>query len=227
MEKKNFVLQKLCALTFALVIGFTISTSWATSYTYTFQPEPRADLWDLDHNYYYAWGINWEDRSEDPPTNEIIESATLEIKDIYNWKHEDNDVLHMWLVDELPEVYWNHEEWPGTSYGNDWQNPSDKFAGCGGTFLGDYTDDSDLIPEDLTVDIPVTPLTQYISNDSLFGIALDPDCHYYNNGLSLIIHTSTPIPPPPNVPEPVTMLGVLIGVSGLGGYLRKRRLASV
>jgi hypothetical protein len=30
---------------------------------------------------------------------------------------------------------------------------------------------------------------------------------------------------PPIIPEPLTMLGVLAGIGGLGSYLRRRRLA--
>ena len=94
-EGRKMKVIKLCGVTFLLVLCLGSSASWAISYTYSFLPKPRADLWGLNHHHYYAWGIDWADRDPDPPANEVIKSATLEIRDIYNWRVEDNDYLYV------------------------------------------------------------------------------------------------------------------------------------
>jgi hypothetical protein len=61
----------------------------------------------------------------------------------------------------------------------------------------------------------LTTLTQYINNDGVIALGLDPDCHYWNTGVSFTINTSTI----PQVPEPATML--LVG-TGLALAARRR-----
>ena len=207
----------LVAFTFVLLLFAGTSLVQATSYS--LEPTPR-DLYDLDHGDYYTWGIDASDLASDLAAGGIIVDAQLDISNINDWTSEDNDVLHMWLVDELPDVPWWDENWTGISRGSDDEGTSDIFADCGGTFLKDYTDEN-WWREDLTVDIPVAALTNYILNDGDFGLALDPDCHYYNRGLSLTINTSPSHQQP--VPEPVTMVGVFTGLGALAGYLRRRR----
>ncbi len=211
--------KKAGVFIFMLLLFAGIPMVQATSYS--FEPVPR-DLYDLDHWDYYAWGIDASGLATDLAAGGTIDSAQLFIDDINDWTQEDNDVLHMWLVDELPDVPWWDENWPGVSRGRDAQGTSDIFADSGGTFLEDWTDTTRW-PQDLTVDIPVAALTSYILNDGMFGLALDPDCHYYNRGLCLTINTSPS--PPPAVPEPLTMVGLFTGMGALAGYLRRRRRA--
>jgi hypothetical protein len=137
---------------------------------------------------------------------------------------EFNDVLHIWMIDELPDLNWRRANWPGISVGRDDQGVSDAFANSGGVHLRDYTDEN-WWTEDLVIELPVDKLQEYISNDGMFGLAFDPDCHYYNDGISLIITTGLYGEFDNPVPEPVTGLGVLAGLSGLAGYLRKRKSA--
>jgi hypothetical protein len=49
-----------------------------------------------------------------------------------------------------------------------------------------------------------------------FGFGFDPDCHYYNDGVSLTIETCT-------VPEPTTMGAMMSAVAVVG---IKRRIQS-
>lgn len=176
--------------------------------TYTFNPNDT-DIQDLDHYYYYEWGINWS-----VPSGEKIVSAQLSIDDIYNWTRED-DILYIHLLDTLLPN--------GTEFVSDlWrfydnQQSGDNF-GSNGILLTTYSDFTDLVPEDYSYDFTgqqIMTLEQYTS-DGQFFLGFDPDCHYYNDGFQLTIETSP-------VPEPTTMLLLGSGLVGLAGFRRKFR----
>jgi len=192
----------------------------ATSYQYA--PSP-VNLGSLSHDYYYAWGIQWTGPSLSGPQAETIDSVSFTIQKINNWTYEPDDVLHVWLLDSLPNnINWAQKNWSGISIGLDNNKTSDDaFANSGGTFLMNYVDENEKQSQDVKISIPVDILTQYISNDGYFGIALDPDCHYYNTGMSLDFILS------PNrltiIPEPATVAGIFCGLSALAGYWRKRK----
>ena len=138
----------------------------------------------------------------------------------------------MWMMDSLPNISWQFTNVPGVSRGRDNQNPSDPFAASGGTHLADYTDNNWYYnsygwfrnpSEDLSISLPVDTLTNYLSNDSLVVFGFDPDCHYWNCGVKLIINTTPGGGGGGLVPEPATMLGSILGLSSLGGYLTRRK----
>jgi hypothetical protein len=63
-------------------------------------------------------------------------------------------------------------------------------------------------------------LAAYISAGGDFAFGFDPDCHFWNDGITFCIITS-----PTAVPEPGTMLLLGSGLTSTGFYLRRRRRA--
>ena len=169
--------------------------------TYTFQPTP-ADLYDLDHYCYYTWGIDW-----DIPAGEIIVSASLFFDDIRNWNSESND-LWVHLLDLANTGV--------TKYG-DGKGGGDNFSGQG--ILLHHWQNLPASAQDITYDFDpfeIATLNTYVT-DGNFGLGFDPDCHYYNNGITLNIETAP-------VPIPTTILLLGSGLLGFGLLSRRKRV---
>jgi len=62
--------------------------------------------------------------------------------------------------------------------------------------------------------IQLATLSSYFLNDNTIAFGLDPDCHFYNDGISLAVTTAP-------IPEPATMTLLGTGIAGL--YYRRRR----
>lgn len=175
--------QKTRFLAIGAAVALLGLPSLAGATVITLQPSPP-DLGDLDHHKYVTWGISWS-----VPAGEHITSAVLAIDNLNDWTVEDGDVLYIHLLDEgLSGV----RSWTDNEAGGD------AFAGQG-ILLATYTDDDagPNPPEDWSH--PFTPtecdgLTDYAAN-GFFVLGFDPDCHYYNCGVSLTI-TTAPVPEP-------------------------------
>jgi hypothetical protein len=204
---------------FLQALGFVaVASSAANAGTLTFTPSPSQDLFDLDHYSYYVWGIDYQIRPGS------IQSATLTFHNIYDFMVEDNDTLFVHLFDaplldtngpRLPNYRWDptHSYMTMTSYGTD-QTPanewvSDQFAGQ--PLIGAWNDPVGGRPRnfDLTFEIPQAYFGML--TDGNIGFGIDPDCHYFNDGVTLTVET---------VPEPGTLL--MLG-SGVVGFVYRRR----
>lgn len=200
----------------SLVVAHQAVATTATT-THTFQPAPRADLWDLDHYYAYKWGLDWL-----VPEGEQIVGASLSFNNIRNWDPNPND-LYVNLIDTTHVGV-------QTFYDN--MGGGDMFASIGDLLV--HYEDLPMTAQDLTYEFTQDALDKlaFYAIDGRFGIGFDPDCHYWNDGITLKIDTAAlPPPPPPSVPtdsqavpEPAAASLVLLGLAAAGyGTIRRRR----
>lgn len=185
-------------LVLLLVLVMSVAVQ-ANVYTYTPNPD---NLYNLSHGYAFTWGF-------DLPMNEEITGAKLTFTNIRDWIVEDGDSLYIHLLDDAPV---------GTSYISDyWDGAVDYFAGQG-TLIDVWHDPAggdpgiDLV-YDFTAD-QLAALNAYAA-DGTGGFGFDPDCHYWNDGVSFEVTTA--------VPEPATMILFGMGLAGMGLRRRKKR----
>ncbi len=166
----------------------------------SFQPNP-ADLFDLDHSYAYAWGVNYN-----LPANEYVDFASISFNQINNWQNEPN-ILYVSLLNDATAgvgAYW------------DSQASGNFFAGSG-TELFTYSDADAAVPVNLTYNFngaQLTALNSALANGNV-GFGFDPDCHFYNDGVEFKFTTKV-------VPEPISGLLFVVG-AGVFGVVRKVR----
>ena len=204
---KKFIIS----LIFLIFTQILIITPATASSVYNFSPNP-SDFNDLDHYRYYLWGIDWN-----IPDNETIIGASFFIDDINNWTVEANDQLFIGLLNEAPLGVTSYPDGQGTS------NSVELYAlnnSIDYWHLDTYTDTQDFPgpAEDYYYTFTgadLAQLTSFLANGS-FGLGLDADCHYWNNGARFRIETS------PAVPEPSTL--ALTFFSMLSGFgIRKKQ----
>ncbi|MFC1699690.1 PEP-CTERM sorting domain-containing protein [Candidatus Omnitrophota bacterium] len=200
MQKKVMLLSLLAIFTIML------PAKGMCAYSGTFAPSD-IDIDDLDHWKYYTWGI-----FSSIPLGEEISSATLAIENINNWDQNAN-ILYVHLLDT---------DFEGLVVGNDDNNiaTGDAFAGEGllvTTFedLNGKPGPAENWSYDFTQEQLLT-LNSYAS-DNRFGFGFDPDCHFYNDGVTFEV-TSVPA-----VPEPASLC--LLGLGLLGFGVKKKWLA--
>lgn len=194
--------------------------------TMTFTPS-TGDLNDLDHHTAVTWGITWSAI----PAGEVITSAKIKINNLWDWQVED-DRLWIHLLDDPKSGV--------KSYADNTNDTelSDYFGGQG-ILLTTFTDPAGGNNGHNSTNFvysfnasQIATLTSYITDtrsflwsswewSADFGLAFDPDCHYYNTGVSFEITTGPA--PAPTVPDSGSTLGLLgLGVLGLAIFQRTR-----
>ncbi|MBU0639399.1 MAG: PEP-CTERM sorting domain-containing protein [Planctomycetes bacterium] len=185
MRKTIFV----AALVLALA-PLAVSADTILSYT----PDP-ADMGDLDHYYVYEWGIEVE-----LEPHESIDAAELYFYNIRNWDDNANMLYnHLLNWSEL-----------GVVQSPDNQGGGDYFAG---EYVGDHAhlvtyENLPSTPQNLTYAFSgadLATLNGYLA-DGRVGLGLDPDCHFYNDGVELRLTV---------VPEPASLALLAAGTLAL------------
>ncbi len=166
--------------------------------TLVFTPDP-ADMHDLDHHSVYEWGID-----VDLEAGESVLAAELRFENIANWDDGDN-VLYTHLLDwaeaGVTDVYYDDqadEDYFDTLYQGT-QTPLVTYVNLPSTgqdLIYGFSDDE------------VAALNDYLADERI-GIGIDPDCHFYNDGISLVV----------TVPEPTGAL--LLGLGVLAAVRRR------
>jgi hypothetical protein len=189
---RNIYLAIGCALAAASLAAADIPTI-------TLTPMP-ADLYDLDHTKVYLWGFAV---ALDP--GKTVVAAALKFDNIRNWDDQPNE-LYAHLLDMTTL---------GVQERTDNEGGGDYFAH---TYTGVHEhlvtyQNLTTTPHDLVYNFDQTDLSalNVYLGDGRAGIGLDPDCHFYNDGVSLTLTTT---------PEPASYM--LLGVGGVA-ILRRRR----
>ncbi len=189
----------------AAALTLALTPLAASADTLHVEPNPK-DLYDLNHDYAFTWRVEVEDEV----LNSELQSASIHFEDIRNWRTEPNR-LYLRLLDTADK---------GVDWFYDNEASGDYFAGQG-IELTTYVN----LPrtsQDITytfTDAQLETLSNYIASGNDFALAFDPDCHYYNNGVSMDLEYG-----PADVPEPTTM-GVLAIGGTLAFFRRRRRMA--
>jgi hypothetical protein len=207
-----------------LIVGIAgIGPNIARATTLTFHPTPT-DLYDLDHHELYTWRIDGVNL-----TGQSITSATLTFQNISNWDSNPNKLfIHLLdtaknsgvasFVDEptgsspvtditddfVNTRYHGNPNWLVAAGTADTFLASPSFTTTGTNFIYTFTSAQTQL------------LGSYFANGNDAALGLDPDCHFFNDGITFTVNTV-----PVTMPEPASMM--LLGTGLVGLYFMRNR----
>jgi hypothetical protein len=201
---------------FLVLFALAAVAAFASPVILTYAPTPT-NLGDLNHQDLYTWRVDGVNLG-----GQTITGATLTITHIANWNTSANE-LFIYLLDTAVNAgvasYLEDPSGVGPitdSFGNHTTGGL-VAAGTAQTLLTEPSFTT--TPTDYTYAFTagqLSALQTYIGNGNNFALGFDPDCHYFNNGISLKITTA-----PASVPEPSSV--VLLGSGLLASLTLLRR----
>ncbi|HEY2157548.1 MAG TPA: PEP-CTERM sorting domain-containing protein [Isosphaeraceae bacterium] len=189
----------------------------------TFTPHP-ADLSVLNHQDVYTWRIDNINLG-----SEVVTGAQLTIKNIANWDSGPN-MLFVHLLDSAKSAgVATFVDDPSSNTTENEKDIVDDFAnpryhsqpnwlvapGTADTFLTSKSFTT--IPTTFTYTFTAAQLQAldaYILDGHNIALGLDPDCHFFDDGVTLTIFTAT-VAQPQTVPEPASVLLLGFGATAL------------
>lgn len=232
IHRRCFTLKRTLLLIAATILIGLPATAFADTFTFQApatapnQGSGGANQVDLDHHRAYTWRIDNVSLG-----GQAITGATLTFHNISNWDTNPN-MLFIHLLDTARQsgirsfvdasgvpvpVNQIVDNFAGSLFGS---NPL-VYSNTGNRFLAaqSFTTTPSTFVYTFTAQ-DIQTLTAFLANGNNVAFGLDPDCHFWNNGITFTITTGSPNVVQP-VPEPATL--ALLG-SGLGGlYLKRRR----
>jgi hypothetical protein len=221
---RTFLLLIAAAVVFALPATTSADTvTFTAPATAPNQGNGGPSQFNLDHHDAYTWRVGGVNLA-----GQTITGATLTIRNISNWDSNANR-LFIHLLDtarnagvgsfqdapstQTPVTDIN-DDFAGTRYLN---NPL-VGSGTANTFLTSqsFTTTARTYVYTFTAD-QLSVLSAYFMNGGDIAFGLDPDCHFWNDGIVFSFTTK-----PTATPEPTTMVLLGTGLAGLY-YNRKRK----
>jgi hypothetical protein len=218
--------RTLLLLAVLVMVGLPV-TALADSFTFTApvtaanQGNGGPNQFNLDHHEAYTWRIDNVNLA-----GKTITGATLTFTNISNWDANAN-MLFVHLLDSA-----NHAGAASFVDSNGTPVIADNFAGAlynTNPLVNAGTANTFLTAQSFTT-TPTTfvytftaaqlqALNAYFQTGNNIAFGFDPDCHFWNNGITFNFTTT-----PTGVPEPMTLTLLGTGLAGL--YVKRRRQKS-
>ena len=186
-----------------ILLVFSVSTAHANTFSVT-------DLNSLDHSLAYAWQIN----TTLIPAGQTITGVTLTFTNLYDYTSETN-YLYIGLLNTTPYNKGKSGVYSFSDNQNGFQDYFSSQYGANGAQLKVWSD-PDGPSTKTTLTVTIDPKYYSWLADGNFTITVDPDCHYYDGGVTLDLCTRP-------IPEPSTMLLYATGLVALLAFRRKSR----